>query len=245
MATLTKKDIDTLLKLQQIDIKNRKLAAYLKTLPVQIQNLDSRLDEFTRNVENNENHIVELNKKYRTYESDIQLNIEKIKKSEEKLRSVKTNKEYQSSLKEIDDIKAINLKLEDEMLEFLEQIETAEQSLNESKHQYSRIVNELEDEKKCLIQAAEQGEKELARLKLDREAVVAELGAGLMDIYEYQLMKQGDGIAIVDVKNEVCQGCNMNIPPQMYNELQRDISLKYCPNCERIIYWQDENQRSE
>ena len=66
-----------------------------------------------------------------------------------------------------------------------------------------------------------------------------------MDIYEYQLIKQGDGIAIVDVKNAVCQGCNMNIPPQMYNELQRDISLKYCPSCERIIFWQDQNGRSE
>ena len=52
-------------------------------------------------------------------------------------------------------------------------------------------------------------------------------------------------MAIVDVKMQVCQGCNMNIPPQMYNELQRGISLKYCPSCERIIYWQDENERSE
>ena len=245
MTNLTKKDIGTLLKLQQIDMETEKLGAYLQNVPVQIKNLDTRLDEFTRNVEDDENLITELNKKYRAYESDIQSNVGKIEKSQEKLRAVKTNKEYQSSLKEIDDIKAINSKLEDAMLEFLEQIETAEQSLNENKQQYSRIVDELEDEKKALIQAAEQGEKELARLRSDRDAVVAALGTGLMDIYEYQLTKQGDGIAIVDVKNEVCQGCNMNIPPQMYNELQRDISLKYCPSCERIIYWQDENERSE
>jgi predicted nucleic acid-binding Zn-ribbon protein len=245
MTNLTKKDIGTLLNLQQIDMETEKLGAYLQDVPVQIKNLDTRLDEFTRNVEDDENLITELNKKYRAYESDIQSNVGKIGKSQEKLRAVKTNKEYQSSLKEIDDIKAINSKLEDEMLEFLEQIETAEQSLNENKQQYSRIVDELEDEKKALIQAAEQGEKELAGLRSDRDAVVAALGTGLMDIYEYQLTKQGDGIAIVDVKTEVCQGCNMNIPPQMYNELQRDISLKYCPSCERIIYWQDENERSE
>ena len=245
MTNLTKKDIETLLKLQQIDTENVKLVAYLRDVPVQIKNLDTRLDEFTRNIENDENLITELNKKYRTYESDIQSNVGKIEKSQEKLRSVKTNKEYQSSLKEIDDIKAINSKLEDDMLEFLEQIEAAEQSLNENKQQYSRIVDELEDEKKSLVQAAEHGEKELARMQSERDAVVATLGAGLMAIYEYQAMKQGDGIAIVDVKNEVCQGCNMNIPPQMYNELQRDISLKYCPSCERIIYWQDDNERSE
>jgi len=29
----------------------------------------------------------------------------------------------------------------------------------------------------------------------------------------------------------------MNIPPQMYNELQRYDSLKLCPFCNRILYW--------
>ena len=245
MTNLTKKDIDTLVKLQQIGLETEKRVAYLEGVPIQIKNLDTRLDEFNRNVENDENLITELNKKYRTYESDIQLNVAKIEKSQEKLRLVKTNKEYQSSLKEIDDIKAANSKLEDEMLEFLEQIETAEQSLNDNKQQYSRVVDDLEHEKKSLIEAAKQGEKELAGLQLERDAVAAELDAKLMDIFKYQLSKQGDGIGIVEVINEVCQGCYMNIPPQMYNDLQRGISLKYCPSCERIIYWQDQDERSE
>jgi len=245
MTNLTKKDIDTLVKLQQIGLETEKLLAYLEGVPIQIKNLDTRLDEFNRNVENDENLITELNKKYRTYESDIQLNVAKIEKSQEKLRLVKTNKEYQSSLKEIDDIKAANSKLEDEMLEFLEQIETAEQSLNYNKQEYSRVVDDLEHEKKSLIQAAKQGEKELAGLQSDRDAVAAVLDAKLMDIFKYQLSKQGDGIGIVEVINEVCQGCYMNIPPQMYNDLQRGISLKYCPSCERIIYWQDQDERSE
>jgi predicted nucleic acid-binding Zn-ribbon protein len=37
----------------------------------------------------------------------------------------------------------------------------------------------------------------------------------------------------------------MNIPPQVYNELQRCDSLKYCPSCFRIIHWQDQDERSE
>ena len=245
MTNLTKKDIDTLVKLQQIGLETEKRVAYLEGVPIQIKNLDTRLDEFNRNVENDENLITEINKKYRTYESDIQLNVAKIEKSQEKLRLVKTNKEYQSSLKEIDDIKAANSNLEDEMLEFLEQIETAEQSLNDNKQEYSRVVDDLEHEKKSLIQAAEQGEKDLAGLRSDRAAVAAVLDAKLMDIFKYQLSKQGDGIGIVEVINEVCQGCYMNIPPQMYNDLQRGISLKYCPSCERIIYWQDQDERSE
>ena len=116
MINLTRKDVDDLVKLQQMDMETEKLEAYLRNVPIQIENLDKKLDEFTTKIENDENLITELNKKYRTYESDIQLNVGKIEKSQEKLRSVKTNKEYQSSLKEIDDIKTLNSKIEDEML---------------------------------------------------------------------------------------------------------------------------------
>jgi len=245
MTDLTQKDIVALVKLQKIEIETGKLKACLRDVPVQIQNLDQKLEEFTRKVENDTEFIAELNKKYRTYESDIQLNLGKIEKSEEKLRSVKTNKEYQSSLKEIEDIKAINSKIEDEMLEFLEQIETAEQSLIESQQQSSRIVEEIGRDKKALLQTVEQGKKNLAALGSDRDAVAVTLDAELLDIFKRQLMEQGDGIAIVAVKNAICQGCHMNIPPQMYNELHRGNSLKYCPSCQRVIYWQDQDERSE
>ncbi len=58
--------------------------------------------------------------------------------------------------------------------------------------------------------------------------------------------QQPDERAIVQgVTDAVCQGCHMNIPPQMYNELQREDSLKMCPSCERIIYWQRIDERSE
>ncbi len=43
-------------------------------------------------------------------------------------------------------------------------------------------------------------------------------------------------MAIAKVEDAVCEGCHMNIPPQMYNELQRFESLMYCPQCQRIIY---------
>jgi len=245
MTELTKNDIAALVKLQKIDIETGKLKTYLQDVPLQIKNLDQKLEEFTRKVENDEDLITELNKKYRTSESDIQLNLGKIAKSQEKLRAVKTNKEYQSSLKEIDDIKAINSKIEDGMLEFLEQIETAEKVLNESKQQSSRIVEEISQDKKSYEKAAEQSKIDLTALESERDIAAAALAAELLIIFNRQLMKQGDGMAIVEVKNAVCQGCYMNIPHQMYNELQRGNSLKYCPSCERVIYWQEQDERSE
>jgi len=48
-----------------------------------------------------------------------------------------------------------------------------------------------------------------------------------------------NGIAIVAVSRGICSGCHMNIPPQLYNELQRSEQILCCPNCNRILYWDE------
>ena len=245
MTDITKEQIDTLVKVQQIEIKAGKLKAYLKEVPARIHSLEQQVEEFIHSVENDESAIEEFNKQYRVFESDVQLNLGKIQKSQEKLRSVKTNKEYQSSLKEIDDIKAINSKLEDEMLEFLEKIETAENALKDRQQHYTEIVDESNQEKTSIQKDAGQREEKLIELESHRVAIAAELDPGLLEIFNRVKAKQVNAVAIVAVKDAVCQGCNMNIPPQVYNELHRCDSLKYCPYCDRIIYWKDQDERSE
>jgi predicted nucleic acid-binding Zn-ribbon protein len=245
MPKITEEQIVTLVKLQKIDTEAQKLQSFLKEIPVRIGILDERLEKFVRGVEEDENVISELNKKYRTYESDVQTNLGKIQKSQDKLRSVKTNKEYQSSLKEIEDIKSKNSKLEDEMLEFLEQIEGAEKGLNERKQRYSNIVDDTNREKDSIKQDTEQCQQDLAQLGADRDVITDALDGGILDIFNRVKAKQADAVAIAQVKDAVCQGCNLNIPPQMYIELQHRNSLKNCPSCERIIYWEDHNKRPE
>jgi predicted nucleic acid-binding Zn-ribbon protein len=245
MPKITEEQIVTLVKLQKIDIEAQKLESFLKGIPDRIEILDERLGKFVHEVEDDEKVIGELNKKYRTYESDVQMNLGKIQKSHVKLRSVKTNKEYQSSLKEIEDIKLKNSKIEDEMLEYLEQIERAEKDLNQRKQSYAKIVDDTTLEKDSIKQETEQCKQKLAQLESDRNAVTDTLDSQILDIFYRVKAKQPDAVAISEVKNSVCQGCNLNIPPQMFIELQHRNSLKDCPSCARIIYWEDQNKRPE
>ena len=245
MPKITEEQIVTLVKLQKMDTEAQKLQSFLKEIPVRIGILDERLEKFVRSVEEDENVISELNKKYRTYESDAQINLGKILKSQEKLRSVKTNKEYQSSLKEIEDMKLKNSNIEDEMLEFLEQIERAEKDLSERKQRHSQIVDDTNQEKDSIKRNTEQCKQKLAQLESDRNVVTDALDSTILDIFYRVKAKQSDGVAIAEVKDAVCQGCNLNIPPQMYIDLQHRNSLKNCPSCERIIYWEDHHKRPE
>ena len=131
------------------------------------------------------------------------------------------------------------------MLEFMEQIEKDEKDLKERKQHYSQIVEDTNLEKETIKRDADEFRQKLAKLKSDRRVVTDVLDSAILDVFYRVKAKQADAVAIAEVKDAVCQGCNLNITPQLYIKLQHRNSLKNCPNCERIIYWEDHDKRPE
>lgn len=245
MSNITQDQISSLVKLQQIEIETRSIKMNLDSVDQRLEALDDRLRNFKQVIEQQESVINQLNQEYRGYESDVRVNLDRIKKSEAKLSSVKTNKEYQASLKEIDELKEKNSKFEDEMIEFLDRIEEAENGLKTKMTEYSELQTQTNNEKEIIQKETEEGRLKLEKLEAQWEAISAVIDAGLFATYNQVKLHQSNAIGIVAVIDAVCQGCYMNIPPQMYNELQRGDSLKKCPICERIIYWKKDNKRPE
>ena len=245
MSSVTKEQIVSLVNLQQIEIEASSVKTKISNVDQRLEKLDDSLLDFKQVIEKQELVINELNQKYRDHETDVRLNLDAIKKSEAKLSSVKTNKEYQAFLKEIDDIKVKNSKLEDDMIEFLDRIEEAENTLNAKKAECSELQTRLNNEKETIQKETEEGKRQLEDLDEQFKTVAAGIDAALLATYNKVKALQNNAIGIVAVIDAVCQGCNLNIPPQMYNELQRGDSLKKCPICDRIIYWKNENKRSE
>jgi uncharacterized protein len=70
-----------------------------------------------------------------------------------------------------------------------------------------------------------------------REALSKQIEARLSKLY-HTLKEKRRGVGVVNVKHETCQGCFLNIPPQMFNEVQKNNALIQCPNCNRILYWE-------
>jgi len=155
----------------KIEIDASKIQKRIDSVGTRIEALEAGVKDFEKIIEQEEAIISELNQKYKTYETDVQINLERISKSKEKLRSVKTNKEYQSSLKEIEDLEAINSKIEDEMLEFLDHIENAEKKLGDVKSDYSAKLEQANAEKSEILEEADQGKKELTELNIRRNDI--------------------------------------------------------------------------
>jgi hypothetical protein len=234
-----KEQISLLVKLQGIETEAASIQSILNNTQSKLEALDAGLMEHERTIEEQKSIIEKLKKQYRDYESDLKLILDREKKTQVKLRSVKTNREYQSLLKEIEKEKAKNSEIEDKMIECLDLMDETEKIIAMKKDEYLKLSDSLKNEKEIIKQEAEQRRIRLSELDRDREKVTCMIDPELMKKYLIIKKQNSGGLAVVPVKDALCLGCNMNVPPQLYNELFLGNSLKFCPNCQRIIYLKD------
>jgi predicted nucleic acid-binding Zn-ribbon protein len=230
-----KEKLRDLVVLQQHEDDISRIEKELSEVGGRVNRLNSELTEYEDKVERNRQVLDELKKQYRSDESEVQMIESQIVKSQEKLGAVKTNKEYQSTLKEIDDLKAKASQMEDRMLEVLDQIESAENEGQEVKADLAEIKIQVEEKQKQIRLQSEQQQDNLSKRLQERDVVLERLDSKTREHYN-RVKRQGRGIAIAAVVDAVCQVCRMNIPPQLFNDLMRMDNMMMCPNCQRIIY---------
>ncbi len=244
MTNSIKEQIAVLAKLQDLDTQAQRLQSALNEVAGQLEEIDRQLQEFVQKCQAKKEGLENLRKTYRDREREVQSLQTQIAKSQEKSGSVKTNKEYQSVLKEIDDLKMKASNMEDGMLEILDQIEAEESEYSQQQIEQSRIVKEIEQQKESIETNADSKKKRLEDLQSERETIIKNIVPEMLRRFEKVREKVGI-LTIAAVRDAVCKGCHVNIPPQMFNELQRCDTILQCPNCQRIIYFNDLKKRSE
>lgn len=230
-----KEKLRDLVVLQQHEDEISRIEKELSEVDDRVNRLNSELTEYEDKVERNRHVLDALKKQYRSDESEVQMIESQILKSQEKLGAVKTNKEYQSTLKEIDDLKEKASRIEDRMLDVLDQIESAENEGRGVEADLAEVKIQVEEKQiQIRLQSEQQQDVLSSRLK-ERDVVLERLDSKTREHY-YRVKRQGRGVAIAAIVDAVCQVCRMNIPPQLFNELMRMDNMLMCPNCQRIIY---------
>ncbi|TFG91269.1 MAG: hypothetical protein E4H15_06230 [Syntrophobacterales bacterium] len=235
-----KEQILLLIDLQNITFEMDKLTAGRVDLPQKIKSLGEELESIERELKEDEERVEMLKADHKAKETALKNSIEQVKKAKGRLLEVKTNKEYEAILKEIDAIQEKNSAGEDAIIHMLEEIDRAVESLKVKESVTAGRRSTCENEIRKM-------EEELNSIGSGLETVLKRSDE-VRSITKPSLLKKFDmikdrkgGRAVVPVWKAVCYGCHMNIPPQMYNELQRNDKLMLCPHCERIIYWEDRN----
>ena len=75
-------------------------------------------------------------------------------------------------------------------------------------------------------------------MKAQRGGLAAKIDKIALAKYD-RIIKSKDGLAVVPVLGESCQGCFRIMPPQVIHEIRMKKDLVTCENCARIIYLEE------
>ena len=138
-----------LYEVQQLDAKALSIHRHTRSVPQEIQKLDSALDTFQQEVKAKETEIYEAEKTQRSIQGEIEELDEKRNKLTMQMRSVKTNKEYEALDKEIEFLDQKEAELEDNTLGLLERIDQLKIELDETSDQLKLQKTEQKSRKKA------------------------------------------------------------------------------------------------
>jgi predicted nucleic acid-binding Zn-ribbon protein len=151
-----------------------------------------------------------------------------------KLNAAKTNKEYQALKEQIAADEMANSVLSDEILEMFDKItetETAakdvEQRLVKAREEVDKVTRRVSDEHATL-------EGELKQYKDRLTAAEAKLPASFKADYDRVVRARGDE-ALAPLEGESCGGCNVEVTPQMINEVKMNQPV-FCKSCGCLLY---------
>ncbi|HOK06675.1 MAG TPA: C4-type zinc ribbon domain-containing protein [Syntrophales bacterium] len=238
-----KEELPTLIELQRIDTEIVKINQRKRDLPLAISRLDEEFKALTAEIDEARSRQEDLVKRHREKENLLKRAVETLKKTKDRLTEVKTNKEYQAVLKEIETLEKRNGEIEEEIIVLLDEIDTGRGVLQEKEARYAARRSEYEGRRRELEGQLEAIDRELAQQVEKGESLRKRVPEGLLRKYE-QIKAINNGLAVVSAWKEVCGGCHMNIPPQLYNELMETDEIVLCPNCNRIIFWYDQSRES-
>jgi len=226
--------IHILKELQLNDNRINDLTRKTNTYKQEIENLKNEFEGKKKDFANKEEERKEILKKKHQLELDVDSIDNKVVKLKEQQFAIKTNKEYSLLLQQVDEYNENKSNLEDDILTQMEMLEEIERYLKKLKlemEEDEKILEKDIKEKEIEINLAQ---KEVDELLKRKETLLDSLKQDFKASY-ITASKKYRGEAVVEIKQKICQGCFMTLPPQIVNEVLMGEKVIICENCGRIL----------
>jgi uncharacterized protein len=235
------KNVKVLAQLQEIDLKIDSARGEKQALQDGIFSLEKRVEEMRLEIAGKNADLETVDDEKRALEENLTTELEAITRSEARLRDIKTQKEYQAVSKEIAAAKKVKSEVEELILQKITRGDELKAVIGERE----RVLQELEatsgGQKDEL-----QGQIEKLDAIIDENLASREVTAQVISpsmIKKYTLLRERrQGVAVVEARNGSCLGCNMNLPPQLFNSLFKRDNLIACPHCQRLLFLRPEGE---
>lgn len=204
------------LEKEQADLESEKLRiqAMVDSLDEEISGFQSQIEELHQGLAQEDVHV---------------------RRSEDRLPEIKTQKEYLAVLKEIDATKKMTKDLTAQCDEKLARIADLQAEKEEKLGQLEEFKARSEARGNEITEALGACDKMLEEKAGQRSTHFDPLPKQLQKRYAL-LMERRGGVAVVEARDGNCTGCHMHLPPQLFNSLFLEPQIQSCPHCNRLLF---------
>lgn len=230
-----KRSVESLLKLQDIDAQLFKLKSEVSSLPPELMQLQTKVSELDRAFKLADRQFKDIDRERRALELRMLTLNEDIKRAEGKRRELRNTKEEFSANKEVENFQR---KLAEGKAALDEKTATTSQK-SQLKDERQSELTKMDADLKAKLAARDErlvGVKlEIEKLETQRDSFISQVDDVVFSLYErVQRIRKGSGLALL--KDGICTGCFVTIPPQACLKLSRMNEIITCSSCSRILF---------
>lgn len=226
-------------------------------LVIQLQDLDSRIDELRREIASLPKHVAEIAKtldahgrkvqadraalaanqrERKQLELEVQTQEQKVSKLRDQMLEARTNEQYAAFKREIEFCEAAIRKHEDRILDRMGESEALEQNLKAAEAALTAEKQQVEAETQRARERTAADQRSLEELQRQRQQVISALAAEVYSAYE-RIRKKRKGVAVAEATESRCSACHLALRLQFFQDLRKADRVMFCESCGRILYY--------
>ena len=236
-------ELEFLEELQTIDLEILKQRKELNAIPQNLQAMRNDVAHVGEILQREKERLEEAEQWRLDREKDIVLQNDLLNKSKIKLQAVRNEKEQKAAQREIDAVRKTIQEREEETLKVMEASEQYRSAIEEHTAEFAELEKQLKD-------SEDEGKARMSEIEVNigktaerRNELIGRVPEKTLRLYER--IQKRLGRAVVEAEEGHCTGCNMEILPQMYNEIQRGDKIFQCSNCYRILIYKPRSESQD
>ena len=223
-----------LTELQRHDARIQELEQMKKSFPAKLEVMTADVKRVETMLERERTQLAETESWRKRQEDEMKSEEDRAIAAKQRSGAVKNAKEYMASERELQATRKSAQEREAEVAKLVEAVETARKSIAQHEADFLALKEHVAGEEKAANEKIAEFDGQIAEERKLREVVAKRVRPDVLK--KYSTIRMRRGLAMAPVKNGTCQGCNMNIPPQMANQLRTGAEVQTCPSCNRFIY---------
>jgi len=236
--TLNQK-LSPLIDLQKLDLRITEINEIRRKIPERLNTAEVPLREATQLLNDTKAASEAAIKERRAHEKDLEAHEAHTEKMKSHAASLKTNKEYQAHLFEVELANKKRGDFEERILLAMDKVDQLQKTIKELQEKKTTLEKVFTGEKQGLDARDKELATELAQLELRHREAAGRIEKGLLDRYNQVKASRKDQ-PLAAVRDGICAGCRLQIPPQLIAQVKRSDDLQICPYCRRMLYWEGE-----